>query len=118
LVVGWDEREKDAIKTLTPLVEQELHGLAASYIAGERPGHILQTTALVNEAYIRLVDWQNVHWQNRLHFFAMAARIMRGILVDYARNRDSDRRGGGLPQVSLSEDPDRPIISTADMVVL
>src|SRR5262249_6379712 len=118
LLVAWAEGDKDAIKTLTPLVEQELHRLAASYIAGERPGHILQTTALVNEAYIRLVDWQNVHWQNRLHFFAMAARFMRGILVDYSRNRDRDKRGCGLPQVSLSEVPDRPKIPTADIVAL
>src|SRR5262245_2536708 len=103
LLIAWNDGDKAALESLTPLVYQELHRLAARYIARERPGHILQTTALVNEAYIRLIDWQNVHWQNRAHFLAMAARLMRGILVDFARNRDRGKRGGDVVQVSLSQ---------------
>ena len=84
-----------ALEALTPLIQQELHRLAARYMAGERPGHILQATALVNEAYMRLVDWKDVRWQNRAHFFGMAAQIMRRVLVDVARTRGRAKRGGG-----------------------
>jgi RNA polymerase sigma factor (TIGR02999 family) len=118
LLVAWSEGDEAALENLTPLVQQELHSLAARYIAGERPGHILQTTALVHEAYIRLIDWQSVHWQNRAHFFAMAARMMRGILVDFARNRARDKRGGGVVQVSLSEALETPKSRSTDIVAL
>ena len=82
LLVSWSNGDQDALEALTPLVHQELRRLAARCMAGERPGHILQPTALVNEAYLRLIDWKDVRWQNRAHFFAVAAQIMRRVLVD------------------------------------
>ncbi|MQA30662.1 MAG: RNA polymerase subunit sigma-70, partial [Luteitalea sp.] len=85
LLVSWSSGDQAALEALTPLVHQELHRLAARSMAGERPGHILQATALVNEAYLRLIDWKDVRWQNRAHFFAVAAQIMRRVLVDVAR---------------------------------
>jgi len=103
LLVAWSGGDQAALDALTPLVHHELHRLAARYIAGERPGHILQPTALVNEAYLRLVEWKDVQWQNRAHFFAMAARIMRRVLVDVARTRGRAKRGHGQIHVSLSE---------------
>jgi RNA polymerase sigma-70 factor, ECF subfamily len=103
LLAAWSGGDQAALEALTPLVHQELHRLAARYMAGERPGHILQATALVNEAYMRLVDWKDVRWQNRAHFFGMAAQIMRRVLVDVARSRDRAKRGGAQLQVSLSE---------------
>jgi RNA polymerase sigma factor (TIGR02999 family) len=103
LLVSWSQGDQAALEALTPLVHHELHRLAARFMAGERSGHLLQPTALVNEAYLRLVDWQDVRWQNRAHFFAAAAQIMRRVLVDVARTRDRAKRGGGLLQVSLSE---------------
>ena len=105
---SWSGGDQAALEALTPLVHQELHRLAARYMAGERPGHILQATALVNEAYMRLVDWKDVRWQNRAHFFAVAAQIMRRVLVDVARTRDRAKRGGGQLHVSLSEAADVP----------
>jgi len=86
-----------------PLVHKELHRIARRYMAAERPGHILQTTALVNEAYLRLIDWKNVEWQSRAHFFGLAAQIMRRILVDHARARQRDKRGGGQGRATLDE---------------
>ena len=86
LLVAWGNGDQAAFDRLAPAVHQHLHRLAAHYMAGERPGHVLQTTALVNEAYVRLVDWKGVQWQNRAHFFGVAAQAMRHILVDAARN--------------------------------
>jgi RNA polymerase sigma-70 factor, ECF subfamily len=103
LLVSWSQGDEAALDALTPLVHHELHRLATRFMAGERAGHLLQPTALVNEAYLRLVDWQDVRWQNRAHFFAAAAQIMRRVLVDVARTRDRAKRGGGLLHVSLSE---------------
>ena len=103
LLAAWSGGDEEALEALTHLVHHELHRLAARYMAGERPGHILQATALVNEAYMRLVDWKDVRWQNRAHFFGMAAQIMRRILVDVARSRGRAKRGGSQLQVSLSE---------------
>ena len=103
LLVAWSAGDEAALEALAPLVHEELHRQAARYIAGERPGHILQPTALVNEAFVRLVDWKNVRWQNRAHFFAMAARIMRRVLVDVARTRGRAKRGQGQIHVTLSE---------------
>jgi RNA polymerase sigma-70 factor (ECF subfamily) len=103
LLVAWSEGEKEALDQLVPLVQAELHRLAKSYLARERPGHILQTTALIQEAYLRLIDWQNVHWQNRAHFFGVAAQIMRRILVNYAVEQKSLKRGGGAPHVTVEE---------------
>lgn len=105
-----DERAPDV---LMPLVYDELKKLASGYMRNERGDHTLQTTALVNEAYIRLVDWKNVDWQNRAHFFAVAAQMMRKILVDHARRHRSEKRGSGLPKVSL----DDAVIVVADQNV-
>jgi len=103
LLQAWSEGNQDALDILVPLVHAELHRLARHYMSNERPGHTLQTTELVNEAYVRLIDWQNVRWQNRAHFFGVAAQIMRRILVDFARSRASAKKGGGTQYVSLSE---------------
>src|SRR5262249_2507478 len=101
LLVAWSDGDQQAMQRLAPVIYGELHRLAARYMAGERPGHLLQTTALVNEAYLRLVDWKTVRWQNRAHFLAMAAPIMRRILVVFARSQNRDKRGGGAIQFSL-----------------
>lgn len=103
LLLAWSAGDGEALAQLAPLVETELRRLAKRYLARERPGHLLQTTALINEAYLRLIDEQNVCWQNRAHFFGIAAREMRRILVDYARTRTRAKRGGGGQQVDLDE---------------
>ncbi len=103
LLVDWSEGDKTALDKLFPLVERELHRLAHSYMRKEKSDHTLQTTALVNEAYLRLIDQKNTRWQNRAHFFGIAAQIMRRILMNYARDRARLKRGGGAIQVSLSE---------------
>ncbi|HZS03722.1 MAG TPA: sigma-70 family RNA polymerase sigma factor [Blastocatellia bacterium] len=103
LLLAWREGDESALEKLTPLVYQELRRLASAYMARERPDHILQTTALVNEAYLRLVDAKQMRWQNRAHFFAVSAQLMRHILVDFARSRGHLKRGGGAQQVSLDE---------------
>jgi RNA polymerase sigma factor (TIGR02999 family) len=103
LLVAWGEGDQSALTELTPLVYEELHRLAHHYMSSERDGHTLQTTALVNEAYVRLIDWKNVRWQNRAHFFAVSAQLMRRILVDFARSRDSNKRGAGARAVALDE---------------
>ena len=103
LLVAWSDGDEVALEELTPLVYEELHRLAHRYMGGERAGHTLQTSALVNEAYVRLVDWKNVRWQNRAHFFGVSAQLMRRILVDFARTRRYQKRGGGEPVVALDE---------------
>jgi|SRR6185503_5025930 len=103
LLVAWGDGDQSALEQLTPLVYEELRRLAHHYMGRERPGHTLQTTALVNEAYVRLIDWKNVHWQNRAHFFAVSAQLMRRILVDFARSRGYAKRGGGALAVTLDE---------------
>ena len=103
LLLAWNEGDAQALDRLMPLVHHELHLLAHRYMAGERPGHPLQTTALVNEAYLRLVDSSRVRWQSRAHFFAVSATLMRRILVDVARARKQLKRGGDAVQVSLDE---------------
>jgi RNA polymerase sigma factor (TIGR02999 family) len=103
LLVAWSEGDESALDQLAPLIHAELHRLAHHYMSRERPGHLLQTSALINEAYIRLIDWKNVRWQNRGHFFAVAAQLMRRILVDFARDRQYLKRGGGTLLVSLSD---------------
>lgn len=103
LLQSWSGGNQEALDKLVPLVHAELHRLARHYMSNERPGHTLQTTELVNEAYVRLIDWKNVRWQNRAHFFGVAAQIMRRILVDFARSRASAKKGGGTQYVSLSE---------------
>jgi RNA polymerase sigma factor (TIGR02999 family) len=118
MLVAWNKGDEAALAQLTPLVHRELHCMAKRYMAGERGGHLLQPTALVNEAYMRLVDWKNVQWQNRAHFFGLAARVMRSILVDFARARLRDKRGGGQIQVSLSEAINVAPARSADLVAL
>jgi RNA polymerase sigma factor (TIGR02999 family) len=103
LLKAWTKGDREALEKLAPQVHAELHRLAKRYMGQERPGHILQTTALVNEAYMRLIDWENVSWQNRAHFFGVSAQLMRRILVDFARSRDYVKRGGEAPHVSLEE---------------
>jgi RNA polymerase sigma factor (TIGR02999 family) len=103
LLVDWSHGDMSALDRLVPVVYSELHRLAQRYMRGERPDHPLQTTALVNEAYLRLVGWKEVEWKNRAHFLAVAAQIMRRILVDFARSRNYAKRGGGLRRVSLDD---------------
>ena len=103
LLVDWREGDQTALERLLPLVYDELHRMAARYMRGERPGHSLQTSALVNEAYLRLADYKQMQWQDRAHFFAVAAQAMRRILIDFARARQNLKRGGGAERVSLDE---------------
>ena len=103
LLAEWSDGNQAALDELYPLVYEELHRLARRYMSRERKGHTLQTTALINEAYVRLVDQRNVHWANRSHFFAISAQIMRRILIDHARRHAYAKRGGGAQQVSLEE---------------
>ena len=103
LLVAWSNGDQVARDELMSVVYHELHRLAHQYMRRESPDHTLQTSALVNEAFLRLVDQRNVHWQNRSHFFGIAAQMMRRILVDYARNRRYAKRGGGVRELSLDE---------------
>ena len=103
LLIAWGDGDEEALKSLIPLVYQELHRLAARYMRKESPGHTLQTSALVNEAYLKLVDQKNVRWQNRAHFFGVAAQLMRRILVDHARTHARVKRGAGDQKLSLDE---------------
>jgi RNA polymerase sigma factor (TIGR02999 family) len=103
LLQAWSDGDQSALDWLVPAVYAELHRLAHYYMKREPAGHVLQTTALINEAYLRLVDTRQRHWQNRAHFLAVAAQVMRRILVDFARSRQSLKRGRGVRQVSLDE---------------
>jgi len=103
LLAEWREGNQSALDELYPLVYDELHRLARRYMSRERKDHTLQTTALINEAYVRMVDQKNVNWANRSHFFAISAQIMRRILIDHARRNAYAKRGGGAQQVSLEE---------------
>src|ERR1700722_10271420 len=102
LLVAWSGGDRGALEKLAPIVYDELHRLARHYMQHERPGHSLQATALVNEAYMRLVDYKRMQWQNRAHFFAVSAQLMRRILVEHAR-RHNLKRGAGVQQVSFEE---------------
>src|ERR1700723_1191067 len=102
LLRAWSDGDRAALDRLTPIVYKELHRLARRYMRGERPGHSLQTTALVNEAYLRLVDYKRMRWENRAHFFAVSAQLMRRILVDHAR-RHNLKRGAGFEHISLDD---------------
>jgi len=105
LLKAWSGGDEEALEKLTPLVYRQLHKIAQRYMAGERSGHMLQTTALVNEAYLRLVDCGKVNWQDRAHFFAVSAQLMRRILIDFARSRGYLKRGGAVAHISLDEAP-------------
>jgi RNA polymerase sigma-70 factor, ECF subfamily len=102
LLRAWSNGEQNALEKLTPIVYDELHSLARRYMRRERPGHSLQTSALVNEAYLRLMDYKRMRWQDRAHFFAVSSQVMRRILVEYAR-RHNLKRGGGVQRVPLEE---------------
>jgi RNA polymerase sigma factor (TIGR02999 family) len=103
LLLAWGQGDQGALERLMPLVHDELNRIARRCMAGERVGHSLQATALVNEAYLRLIDVSHVDWQNRAHFLAVSARLMRRILVDHARSRNYEKRGGGAQKVSFDE---------------
>jgi len=118
LLVAWGKGDQHAFDALMPEVRKELHRLAAHYMAEESPGHDLQPTALINEAYLRLVDWKNIQWADRAHFFGMAANMMRRVLVDYARSRDRLKRGGEAIHVSFTEAANVPAPRSTDVLAL
>ena len=117
LLVAWNNGDAAALEQLIPLVQTELYRLARHYMRNERAGHPLQPTALVNEAYIRLIEWQNVEWQNRAHFFGVSAQLMRRILVDFARQRPRVA-GESAHMVSIEAAADLAEARTADLVAL
>ena len=120
MLQAWRQGDDEALTALTPLVHAELRKLARAYMRGERRDHTLQATGLVNECYLRLVDAREVEWQNRAHFFALSARLMRRILVDFARERQYAKRGGGSVHVPLSPHDDQLPVPEAgpDLVAL
>ena len=117
LLLDWGNGNQAALEQLMPLVDRELHKLAHHYMRRESPGHTLQTTALVNEVYLKLIDQRNVHWKNRAHFFALSAQLMRRILVDHARARKYAKRGGDQRRISfdealvISSEPDADLVA-------
>lgn len=118
LLVKWGRGDQAALDELVPLVHEELRRRAHRYLERERPGHTLQTTALVNEAYLRLVNHSGVRWQDRAHFFAVSARVMRHLLVDYARARGYAKRGGGALRVTLDEAAVVPAEQATELLAL
>jgi RNA polymerase sigma factor (TIGR02999 family) len=118
LLLDWGGGDQAALEQLLPIVYQELRRLARHYMRGEREGHTLQTTALINEAYVRLVDHKNVRWQNRAHFFGVAAQAMRRVLVDHARARGYQKRWGGARRVPLDEAAVASAERAAELVAL
>jgi len=121
LLLAWSEGDEGALERLVPLVEAELRRLARGYMARERRGHTLQITALVNEAFLRLADARRLRWQDRAHFLGISARLMRRVLVDHARSRGFQKRGGGAQQVTLSDalpESVEPAVDLVDLVAL
>ena len=118
LLKAWSTGDEQALERLTPLVYRQLHRVAQRYMAGQRADHTLQTTALVNEVYLRLVDCEQVRWQDRAHFFAVSARLMRRILIDFARSRGYQKRGGAIAHLSLEEAPSVGCEPDANLVAL
>jgi len=118
LLRAWSNGDEAALAQLAPLVEAELHRMADSYLRRERPGHTLQTTALINEAYLRLIDDSAVEWQNRAHFYGIAAQMMRRILVDHARSRKAAKRGAAPLRISLTEIENVAPEPSADIIAL
>jgi RNA polymerase sigma factor (TIGR02999 family) len=118
LLQAWGEGDESALERLLPLVEGELRRLARAYMARERGGHTLQPTALVNEAFLRLIDARHVRWQDRAHFVGIAARLMRRVLVDHARSRGYQKRGGGAVRVTFVEAPAEASVPAVDLVAL
>lgn len=118
LLLKWSDGDREALETLIPLVYDELYRLARGYMNREQSGHTLQITALVNEAYLRLANWKDAKWENRAHFFGVAAQLMRRILVDFARSRNYEKRGGGMQQVAFDEAIGLSLRRDADFVAL
>lgn len=118
LLQKWSDGDSEALEQLTPVIYSELHRIAKGYISREREGHTLQTTALVNEAYMRLIDWKTARWQNRSHFFGVSAQLMRRILVDFARKRPKISADEAANQVSLEEAFTITTEKSADLVAL
>jgi RNA polymerase sigma factor (TIGR02999 family) len=118
LLLAWSDGDNSALEKLIPLVYDELRRLARRYMVRERSGHTLQTTALVNEAYLRMVDLKEVQWQNRAHFFAVSAQLMRHILVDFARSRGYKKRGGGTVQIPIDDALDVSTHEPSDLIAL
>lgn len=118
LLLAWRAGDAGALDRLIPLIHAELHRIAGGFMRRERVDHTLQTSALVNEAYLRLIDAQQVEWQNRAHFFALSASLMRRVLVDFARERQARKRGGSLEQVSLDEAMAMELGSREDIVAV
>ncbi len=118
LLRAWSQGDGSALDRLVPLVYEELHRLARRYMRQERPDHTLQATSLVNEAYLRLIDVNRVEWRDRAHFLAVAAQMMRRILVEFARNRQRQKRGGGAVRVSLDDVQELPDSNERDLVAL
>ena len=118
LLKAWTAGDEQALEKLAPVVYQELHRVARRCMAGQKPGHPLQTTDLVNEAYLRLVNCSQMNWQHRAHFFAMSAQLMRRILIDIARSRGYQKRGGGVGSLSLDEAPTVSIEPDKNLVAL
>jgi RNA polymerase sigma factor (TIGR02999 family) len=118
LLNEWQRGDKGALNQLTPLVYNELRHLAQSYINRERPGHTLQGTALLHEAYVRLIDQRQVHWRSRNHFFALAAELIRRVLVDHARAKKAEKRGGDHVKLSLEDGMETPITTDVDLIAL
>ena len=120
LLQAWSDGDRRALERLVPLVHAELRRLARRYLRRERAGHTLQTTALIHEAFIRLVEAKGINWQNRAHFFGISARVMRRVLVDFARERGYQKRGGGIRRVPLDEallvadEPDQDLVALDD----
>ncbi len=118
LLIDWSKGDRAALDQLIPIVESELRRLASRLMGNENPGHTLQTSALINEAYLRLVDQKNVQWQNRAHFFAVSAQIMRHILIDHARSHRYAKRGAGARKIELDETIFMPERRAAELVAL
>jgi RNA polymerase sigma factor (TIGR02999 family) len=118
LLEAWSDGEEEALEKLAPLVHAELYRLAKRYMSRERPDHLLQTSALINEAYVRLIDWKAVRWQNRAHFFGVAAQSIRHILVDHARSHLAAKRGAGAAKLSLDEAIGVPEKREVDLLAL
>ncbi len=117
-LIAWSNGDQEALSRLIPLVYQELHRMAVRYMRRERPGHTLQASGLVNEAYLKLVDQKNVQWQNRAHFFGIASQLMRRILVDHARTRIRGKRGGDITKISLDETAVVSMDKAAEFIML
>jgi RNA polymerase sigma-70 factor, ECF subfamily len=118
LLLGWGKGDEKALERLMPIVYNELRRIAGNFMRRQDPDHTLQATALVNEAYMRLIDSSRVNWQNRTHFFAICAQLMRRILVDFARRKNSLKRGGDRIQITLSERAAQPVEREEDLVAL